>query len=310
MKKSVTLLFPGQGAQYVGMGQSFNSEPFFKEIDSILGVNLTTLMLEGPVEELNLTRNTQPAILAHSVALYRRLEMFLNSQNIKISRVLGHSLGEYSALTVAGVLSFEEALKAVYLRGTYMQEAVPVGEGKMIALVNVPREAIVDACAQFDEVIPANFNHPGQTVISGRGDCCDHVVNWLKDHYQKAFKAIELKVSAPFHSPLMKPAAQALEKAFGDFHFSTNKFAYVANVDGREYPSGTDPEVIRGNLIRQVDSSVLWRQSFLKIPQSEICIEVGPGKVLKGLAKKINPQIKVLSMDSETFFDELSEVYS
>lgn len=308
MEKSVTLLFPGQGSQYVGMGKDFESSSILKETNQALGYDLSGIMLDGPSEDLNLTKNTQPAILSYSTGLYRNLKKYLDKNNIKVDRVLGHSLGEYSALVAAEVLSFEEALKAVHLRGKYMQEAVPVGKGKMFALLKVPEEWVYKACEQFNEVIPANFNDPGQIVISGEAKSCEQVVEWLNENYDQPFRAMELKVSAPFHSPLMKPAALKLKESLDNFSFNENKTPYLANVDANEYLAGTSTSKIKDNLVKQVDSSVLWVQSFAKIPDGSICIEVGPGRVLKGLARKINRNIKVISMDSENFAQELEEV--
>lgn len=309
MEKSVTLLFPGQGSQYVGMGKDFESSKLFEETNQALGFDLSQIMLDGPSEELNLTKNTQPAILSYSTGLFRKLKNVLNEKNIKIDRVLGHSLGEYSALVAAEVLSFEEALKAVHLRGQYMQDAVPVGKGKMFAILKVPAEWIYKACEKFENVIPANFNDPGQIVISGEAKACEQVVGWLNENYDQPFRAMELKVSAPFHSPLMKPAAIKLKDTLDKFSFQENKTPYLANVDANEYGTGTPIEKIKENLVNQVDSSVLWAQSFAKIPDGSICIEVGPGRVLKGLARKINRNIKVISMDSENFSAELEEIF-
>ncbi|TDJ07372.1 MAG: ACP S-malonyltransferase [Deltaproteobacteria bacterium] len=308
MEKSVTLLFPGQGSQYVGMGKNFGDSSLFQETNQALGYDLSGIMLDGPAEELNLTKNTQPAILSYSTGLFRTLKKYLDKHKIKIDRVLGHSLGEYSALVAAEVLSFEEALKAVHLRGSYMQDAVPMGKGKMFAILKVPADWVYKACEKFENVIPANFNDPGQIVISGEAKSCEQAVEWLHANYDQPFRAMELKVSAPFHSPLMRPAALKLKEALDNFSFKENKTPYLANVDATLYPKGTPIEKIKENLVRQVDSSVLWAQSFAKIPDGSICIEVGPGRVLKGLAKKINRNIKVISMDSENFAAELKEI--
>ncbi|RLA61904.1 MAG: [acyl-carrier-protein] S-malonyltransferase [Epsilonproteobacteria bacterium] len=308
MEKSVTLLFPGQGSQYVGMGKTLGDSSLFQETDQALGYDLSGIMLDGPTEELNLTKNTQPAILSYSMGLFRKLKKYLDKHNIKVDRVLGHSLGEYSALVAAEVLTFEDALKAVHLRGQYMQDAVPLGKGKMFAILKVPADWVYKACERFENVIPANFNGPGQIVISGEARSCEQVVEWLNENYDSPFRAKELKVSAPFHSPLMRPAGLKLKETLNNFPFKENKTPYLANVDANEYLEGTSVEKIKENLVDQVDSSVLWLQSFAKIPDGSICIEVGPGKVLKGLAKKINRNIKVISMDSENFSQELEEI--
>lgn len=315
MTKSVTLIFPGQGAQYVGMGKALEGESqydLFTEANHVLGYSLSTLMFEGPDEELKQTENTQPAILSHSVALFQKVKNILDEKGIVIDRVLGHSVGEYAALVAAGVLSYEDALKAVHLRGKFMQEAVPAGKGKMYALMKVPAETIEKACEAVSDgegkVMPANFNEPNQIVISGEAKACDRAVQWIEENQEAPFRAVELNVSAPFHSSLMKPAAENLKKAFEDFTFAENQIPYIANVDAKEYGTGTDPQTIKDNLYKQVDGSVLWTQSIQSLPDDTICLEVGPGRVLMGLLRKINRNIKVISLDKDGAFDEVQEL--
>ncbi|MDD0853958.1 ACP S-malonyltransferase [Halobacteriovorax sp. GB3] len=317
MTKSVTLLFPGQGAQYVGMGKALeghSSYELFEKANQALGFNISQMMFEGPEEELKLTENTQPAILSHSVALFEKLKELLDNKGVKIDRVLGHSVGEYAALVAAGALPFEDAVKAVNLRGKFMQEAVPAGKGKMFAIMKVPAEKIEQACTEAstetEKVMPANFNEPNQTVISGEANACDRAVAWLNENMEDPFRAVELNVSAPFHSSLMKPAADKLNDAFSEFKFKENDLAYVANIDAKEYAAGTSAEIIKENLYKQVDGSVLWTQSFASLPDDTICIEVGPGRVLMGLARKINRNIKVISLDKDGAFEELEELLS
>lgn len=318
MVKSVTLIFPGQGSQYVGMGKQLENHPSFKFLDKAnqaLGYDLKNLMLNGPDEELKLTANTQPAILTHSIALFDKVWELLLSKNIKIDRVLGHSVGEYAALVAARAIDFEDAVKAVNLRGKYMQEAVPAGKGKMIAVMKVPMEKIQEAC-QFasepnSEVMPANYNEPDQTVISGHAEACDRAVKWFEENIDSPYRAIELNVSAPFHSSLMKPAAEKLNQEFSNIKsWRASEFPYIANIDAKEYPAGTSPEVIKENLYKQVDGSVLWTQSIAALPDDTVCIEVGPGRVLMGLLRKINRNIKVISLDKEEAFAELEELLS
>ncbi len=315
MTKSVTLIFPGQGAQYVGMGKALEGEAsyeLFNKANDALGFSLSTLMFEGPEEELKLTENTQPAILAHSVALFQKVKTILDEKGITIDRVLGHSVGEYAALVAAGVLSFEDALKAVNLRGKFMQEAVPAGKGKMYAVMKVSEEMIRKACeaasTETEKVMPANFNEPSQIVISGEANACDRAVKWMEENIEDPFRAVELKVSAPFHSALMEPAAKKLNEAFGNFTFNENKLPYVANIDAKEYAAGTTPETIKENLFKQVDGSVLWTQSIQALPDETVCLEVGPGRVLMGLVRKINRNIKVISLDKDGAFDEVKEL--
>lgn len=310
MAKSVTLLFPGQGSQYVGMGKDLD-QTLFDKGNEILGYDLKKLMHEGPEEELKLTHNTQPAILKHSVTLYNHLLEFLNKHDIKIDRVLGHSVGEYAALVAAGVLSPYDAIHAVHLRGKYMQEAVPVGKGAMYAILKVPQNIVEEACKAAtqpgSEVMPANFNDPSQIVISGETEACKRAVAWLSENFKEAHRAMELNVSAPFHSSLMKPAADKLKEAFSRFQWHENKIPYIANIDAKEYAAGTNPETIINNLYYQAYGPVLWTQSIEKLPSDTICVEVGPGKVLMGLVRKINKDIKVISLDKDEALAELAQ---
>jgi len=312
MVKSVTLIFPGQGAQYVGMGSSLEGQPsaeLLNKANTALGYDLKNMMLNGPEEDLTLTANTQPAILTYSIALFDRLQEILTKNDIKIDRVLGHSVGEYAALVAAKSLSFEDAVKAVNLRGTYMQEAVPAGMGKMIAVMKVPMDIIEKACSECseenNEVMPANFNEPNQTVISGHAEACDRVVHWFEENYTEPYRCVELKVSAPFHSSLMKPAAQKLADHFETIEFKSTMIPYVANIDATEYSADTAGNKVKENLIKQVDGSVRWTQSIADLSDDTVCIEVGPGRVLMGLLRKINRNIKVISLDKEGAFDNL-----
>lgn len=311
MVKSVTLLFPGQGSQYVGMGKNLDHSLFDKG-NEILGYDLKKLMHEGPEEELKLTHNTQPAILKHSITLFHHLLPLLEKYNVKIDRVLGHSVGEYAALVAAGVLSPYDAIHAVHLRGKYMQEAVPVGAGKMFAILKVPADIIEQACSAVSlpgsEVMPANFNDPSQIVISGESEACTRAVAWIAENFKEPHRAMELNVSAPFHSSLMKPAADKLKEAFTKFKWHENKIPYIANIDASEYSAGTNPETIINNLYHQAFGPVLWTQSVEKLPSDTLCIEVGPGKVLMGLVRKINKDIKVVTLDKDEALTELEEL--
>ncbi|MDO9181450.1 MAG: ACP S-malonyltransferase [Bacteriovorax sp.] len=312
MIKSVTLLFPGQGSQYIGMGKDLDHSLFDKG-NEILGYDLKKIMHEGPEEELKLTHNTQPAILKHSITILNQLLPILAKHDVKIDRVLGHSVGEYAALVAAGVLSAHDAIHAVHLRGKYMQEAVPVGKGKMFAILKVPAEIVVEACQNASkpdsEVMPANFNDPTQIVISGESEACQRAVDWLALNFKEAHRAMELNVSAPFHSSLMKPAAEKLKTAFAQFHWQENKIPYIANIDALEYSVGTNPEKIINNLYNQAYGPVLWTQSIEKLSANTLCLEVGPGKVLMGLVRKINKDIKVIPLDKEDAFIELEKMF-
>lgn len=313
MYSSVTLLFPGQGTQKVGMGSLLKNHPSFEllsKADKILGYNISRLMLEGPEDQLTLTQNTQPAILTYSVGLFLKVNELLKKKNIKIDRVLGHSVGEYAALVAADAISFEDAVMAVHLRGKYMQEATPPGVGKMYAIMRATEKDVRAACEKFSTsdnvVMPANFNEPGQVVISGHADACDKTAKYLEETLASSrVKALPLKVSAPFHSQLMKPAEIKLNEAFNKFTFNPLATAYIANIDATEYPAGTPANIVRGNLIKQVCGSVLWQHSIEKLPSNTLCIEVGPGKVLSAMVRKINRDIKIISTDDENALSEI-----
>ena len=305
----VTVVFPGQGTQYVGMGSVFAASAHFGRANEATGYDLKKLMLEGPAEELKLTENTQPAIVAHSLMMFDKLKGLLDQKKIQIERVLGHSVGEYAALCAAGVMSFEDAVKAVHFRGKYMQEASPAGKGTMYAILKQSEKLIREACEAASNsevsVSPANFNEPNQIVISGDKVACENAIRLMEERTQARVKAIELQVSAPFHCALMKPAELKLKSVLDKMSFNKLNVPYVANVDAREYPTDTNPNVIKDNLLKQVCGSVLWTQSIQKLSDDTVIIECGPGKVLAGLIKKINPNIKVISLDSETGFTEV-----
>lgn len=305
----VTVVFPGQGTQYVGMGKVFSAHAHFEKANKATGYDLKTMMLEGPADDLKLTQNTQPAIVAHSLMLFEKLEGLLSNKNLTIERVLGHSVGEYAALAAAGVLSFEDAVRAVHFRGKYMQEAVPAGKGTMYAILKQEETTVKEACeaasTSEEKVQPANFNEPAQIVISGDKFACERAIRLMEEKTHGRVKAIELQVSAPFHCTLMKPAEEKLGPVLKEISFGKLRFPYVANVNAQEYATDTNPETIRENLLKQVCGSVLWTQSIQKLRDDTVVIECGPGKVLAGLIKKINPNIKVISLDTETGFQEV-----
>lgn len=313
MTKSVTLIFPGQGSQYVGMGNNIEEinecSEVFKQADSSLGFSISEICKNGPEEKLKLTEFTQPAIVTHSIALFQKLKNVLSDKGITIDRVLGHSVGEYPALVAAGAIGFEDAVKAVNLRGKYMQEAVAPGEGKMYAILRVPGEIVEKACnevsTETEKVMCANFNDPTQVVISGHADAADKAVAWLKENYEGKQMAKELAVSAPFHSSLMKPAEEKLSEFLSTIEFKSNDIPYIANIDAKEYK--TDGETIKSNLVNQVCGSVLWAQSMASLADETVCIEVGPGKVLTGLNKRINKTFKTYTLDTEASFEGLEE---
>jgi [acyl-carrier-protein] S-malonyltransferase len=305
----VTVVFPGQGTQYVGMGTIFSGHAHFASANSATGYNLEKLMLEGPAEDLKLTENTQPAIVTHSLIMFEKLKSILDHKNIKIERLLGHSVGEYAALAAAGVIEFSDAVKAVHYRGKYMQESVPQGKGTMYAILKQSEATIIEACEAAsnseESVSPANFNEPNQIVISGDKVACETAIRLMGEKTNDRVKAIELQVSAPFHCALMKPAEIKLKSVLDKINFNPLKFPYIANVDAHEYGTDTNPALIKENLLKQVCGSVLWTQSIQKLSDETIIIECGPGKVLAGLIKKINPNLKVISLDNETGFSEV-----
>lgn len=305
----VTVVFPGQGTQYVGMGKNFLDTHFFEKANQATGVNLKQIMLEGPADTLKLTENTQPAIVTHSLMLFEELKHILVSKGISIEQVLGHSVGEYAALAAAGVLSFEDAVKAVHYRGKYMQEAAPAGKGTMYAILKQDEAIIREACEaasnSHESVSPANFNEPSQIVISGDKIACENAIRLMEQKTSGRVKAIQLQVSAPFHCALMKPAETKLKDVLNKCSFNKPRIAYMANVDATRYGTDTTPETIKENLLKQVCGSVLWTQSIQKLADDSVIIECGPGKVLAGLIKKINPNLKVISLDSETGFSEV-----
>lgn len=286
---SVAFVFPGQGSQFVGMGKGLAEEKLAKA-NEILGFDLAKICFEGPEDELKKTAIQQPAIFTVSAAAFDQL----TTNNLQLTTVAGHSLGEYSALYAAGVLSFEDGVKLVHLRGKFMQEAVPAGEGAMAALLGGDRAKIVEICAEVGGVWPANFNSPGQVVISGKKESVATAGEKLKAAGVK--KIIPLAVSAPFHCPLMRPAADKLAAELEKVYFNDAKIPVVANVTA-DYV--TDGDEIKKLLIKQVTGSVLWEDSIRKMAADGVTsfVEVGPGKVLAGLIAKICPGIPVGSYE-------------
>jgi [acyl-carrier-protein] S-malonyltransferase len=284
---SIAFIFPGQGSQCAGMGcdlaeHSVAARQVFTEADEALGLQLSRLCFEGPDEDLQLTANTQPAILAASIAAYRALE-----GSIQPAYVAGHSLGEYSALVAAGSLTLGDALRLVRRRGELMQEAVPVGLGAMAAILGLDAKDVTEACAEaaHGEVCgPANFNTPNQTVIAGSLGAVERAVEECKR--RGARRAIMLKVSAPFHSPLMRSAQEGMAPLLNSTEFRDPVVPVVNNVDGAVCTSGA---AARESLIRQVTAPVQWTKSVEELLNRGVdsFVEVGPGKVLLGLVRSI-----------------------
>ncbi len=287
-------VFPGQGSQAVGMGLELIREfsacrATFEEADEALGFSLSRICFTGPESDLRLTATAQPAILTASVAALRAL----SEAGLRPGVVAGHSLGEYSALVAAGALEFRDAVVLVHKRGLYMQEAVPVGQGAMAAIMGLEHEIVGQICSDVTNgedwmVAPANLNAPGQTVVSGHSDAVDKVVALCRQ--RGARRAIRLQVSAPFHCGLMAPAARRLSTDLQDVTFSDLQVPLVANVDARAIRSG---ESARRSLIEQVTAPVDWEGSVRTLAAMGVvkALEVGPGKVLSGLIKQIEPRI-------------------
>jgi [acyl-carrier-protein] S-malonyltransferase len=296
----VAFIFPGQASQYSGMGKEL-AEKFpaaravFEEADNALGVSVSKMCFEGTEEELKLTANTQPAILTVSVAALR----VLAEKGITADYVAGHSLGEYSALVAAGSLKFSDAVKVVRKRGTYMQEAVPAGQGAMAAIMGLSPTVVLDVCkraAQGEVCSAANLNSPEQTVISGHAGAVKHAVEIASQTGAK--RAVMLAVSAPFHSELMKPAQDKLERDLGAIKFADLQMPLVTNVDADTIRQGDEA---RSALVRQVTMPVRWEESMRLLLDEGVntFVEVGPGRVLIGLMRQIERSVTTLNVEDE-----------
>lgn len=301
-------LFPGQGSQEVGMGKALaESSPaarrIFERADAALGEPISRLCFEGPIEELTLTANTQPALVATSWAITSALLERMPDLPAPIFAA-GHSLGEYSALVAAGALSLEDAVKLCRVRGASMQQAVPPGAGAMAAVMGLDEAAIAGICAEAaaDEVVsPANYNAPGQIVIAGHAGA---VARATAQICARGGKVIPLKVSAPFHCALMEPAARRLAAELVRAPVRALSFPVIANVDGRP---NTDPARVRELLVRQIDGPVQWVKTVEHLAAEGVthALELGPGKVLAGLVKRVARSIKVLSVSDAASIDRV-----
>ena len=294
----MAFVFPGQGSQSPGMGKDL-AEKFpvarqvFEEADDALGFAISRLCFEGPAEDLQLTENTQPAILTVSIAAFRAM---MEAGISAPAFVAGHSLGEYSALVAADALSLSDAVRTVRARGRYMQEAVPVGTGAMAAVLGGDLDAIQRICEEASAgqvCCIANFNSPGQAVIAGNTEAVDRAVEGLSG---VAKRVIKLKVSAPFHCALMKPAQDRLAADLERLNFGEPAMPVVTNVDAR---ATTAPDELRDALVRQVSAPVRWVDSMQLLIEQSIAtfVEVGPGKVLSGLMRQINRDAKTLNVE-------------
>lgn len=309
--KKFAMVFPGQGSQTVGMlaelaGDYPIVQETFKQASEVLGYDLWQLVQEGPAEELNKTWQTQPALLTASVAVYRVWQQ--KYPELKPEVMAGHSLGEYSALVCAGVLDFQDAVKLVELRGKLMQQAVPEGTGAMYAIIGLDNDAIINACKQAEqgEVVSAvNFNSPGQVVIAGAKAAVERAAALCKEAGAK--RALPLSVSVPSHCALMKPAADQLSVSLESITLKAPVVAVLNNVDVK---AETDAVAIRNALVRQLYSPVRWTETVEKMAQNgvEVLMEVGPGKVLNGLTKRIVDSLQAVSVNDVKSLDSIEEV--
>ncbi|HYG99726.1 MAG TPA: ACP S-malonyltransferase [Terriglobales bacterium] len=297
---TVAFLFPGQGSQVVGMGKELAAmypvaQHTFDEADEALGFKLSQLCFEGPEDQLKLTQNTQPAILTMSIAAAR----VLAEKGISADYAAGHSLGEYSAHVAAGTLDFADAVRTVRNRGRYMQEAVPVGQGAMAAILGMEIDALKQICdeaAQGEVCEPANINSPGQIVISGAAGAVQRAADLATSRGAK--RAVMLPVSAPFHCALMQPAQDRLEQDLRALKFNNPAFPVVANVDCELV---TSADGARERLVRQVTGAVQWERSMRALIATgvESFVEIGPGKVLCGLMRQIDRAKLCLNVEDE-----------
>ncbi|EGM70431.1 ACP S-malonyltransferase [Shewanella sp. HN-41] len=307
--ENIAFVFPGQGSQTLGMLAELAEShavvgQTFAEASEVLGYDLWALVQQGPVETLNETDKTQPALLAASVAIWRA---YVASGKAMPAMLAGHSLGEYSALVCAGVMDFKDAIKLVELRGQLMQQAVPAGTGAMYAIIGLDNDGIANACteaAQGEVVSPVNFNSPGQVVIAGQKDAVERAAAACKAAGAKM--AVALPVSVPSHCALMKPAADKLAVALNDVQFNEPKITVINNVD---VASPTAVADIKDALVRQLYCPVRWSETVELMAEKGITqlVECGPGKVLTGLAKRINKSLSAQAVNDVASFTALTE---
>ena len=304
-----SVIFPGQGSQIVGMGKEFYDKfelvkSLFKEADETLNYSISKLILEGPKEELDLTANTQPAIFLISYSIFNVIKKEFNIDLNKAKYFAGHSLGEYSALSCAGYLNFAETLKILRIRGDAMQNSVPKGEGGMVAVlgstVEVIEKILKDNESKFIAQI-ANDNSEGQIVLSGKTQDLEKLIEVLKGN---SIKNIKLPVSAPFHCSLMNKATEIMTEELNKISFSDGSNKLISNVTAEAISNSED---LKSLLIKQIENRVRWRESVLNMINNDVdhFIEIGPGKVLSGLVKRINREVKINTINSQEDIENL-----
>ena len=304
-----SVIFPGQGSQIVGMGKEFYDKfdlvkNLFKEADEVLQYPISKLILEGPKEELDLTVNTQPALFLISYSIFNVVKNEFNINLNKAKYFAGHSLGEYSALSSAGYLSFSDTLKILRIRGDAMQNSVPKGKGGMVAVlgstVEIIEKILIDNEQKFKAQI-ANDNSEGQVVLSGKKEDLDNLILALKE---SSIKNIKLPVSAPFHCSLMSNATKIMQEELSKISFKDSENKLISNVTAEEI---ANVDELKGLLIKQIENRVRWRESVINMIKNDVnhFIEIGPGKVLSGLVKRINREVKIDTINNQEDIENL-----
>ena len=304
-----SVIFPGQGSQIVGMGKDLYDKfdivkNLFKEADKILDFSISKIILEGPKEELDLTANTQPAIFLISYSIFNIVKKEFSIDLNKAKYFAGHSLGEYSALSCAGYLDFSETLKILRIRGDAMQNSVPKGQGGMVAVLGSSVDVIEKILSDNKEILKAqiaNDNSEGQIVVSGKTKDLEKLIQILMEN---SIKNIKLPVSAPFHCDLMTNATKIMTEELNKLNFKHGQNKLISNVTANEIK---DPEELKNLLIKQIENRVRWRESVIKMTENDVdhFIEIGPGKVLSGLVKRINRNVKIDTINGQSDIEDL-----